>query len=188
MEEWKDIIGYEWHYKVSNLGKIKSIKYGKEKILKWSILKRFHTQICLSKPWKKNVHLVSRVVAIHFVPNPLNLPCACHREETLVNWALYNWADNLWWWTVKDNTQDCHKKWRANNHFTTNNPRPRLWKFWKDNKGSKPVNQYTLEWIFIKKWDSATDVQRKLWLLQTSICQCCKWKTNKVGWFVWKYS
>ena len=35
-EIWKDIKGYKGHYKVSNLGRVKSIKYGKEKYLVFS--------------------------------------------------------------------------------------------------------------------------------------------------------
>ena len=34
IEEWKDILGYEGLYKVSNLGNIKSLKFQKEKVLK----------------------------------------------------------------------------------------------------------------------------------------------------------
>lgn len=33
-EEWKDIVGYEGLYQVSNLGRARSFKWGKEKILK----------------------------------------------------------------------------------------------------------------------------------------------------------
>jgi len=32
-EVWKDVIGYEGDYKVSNFGVVKSLKYGKERIL-----------------------------------------------------------------------------------------------------------------------------------------------------------
>lgn len=34
MEEWKDIEGYEGLYQVSNQGRVKSLKFGKEKIRK----------------------------------------------------------------------------------------------------------------------------------------------------------
>ena len=34
MEEFRDIKGYEGVYQVSNLGNVKSLKYGKERILK----------------------------------------------------------------------------------------------------------------------------------------------------------
>ena len=33
-EIWKWIVGYEGQYKVSNFGKVKSLKFGKQKILK----------------------------------------------------------------------------------------------------------------------------------------------------------
>jgi hypothetical protein len=33
-EIWKDVVGYEGNYKVSNLGRIKSLKFNKERILK----------------------------------------------------------------------------------------------------------------------------------------------------------
>lgn len=36
MEIWKDIEDYEGLYQVSNLGRVKSLHYGKEKILQTS--------------------------------------------------------------------------------------------------------------------------------------------------------
>ena len=38
MEIYKDIKGHEESYQVSNLGNVKSLKYGKEKILKAGLL------------------------------------------------------------------------------------------------------------------------------------------------------
>lgn len=123
------------------------------------------------------------------IPNPLNLPCVCHKDETLdENGLLYNWSDNLFWGTHKDNTRDMWKKWRANNNLVLNHPKPILWKFWKDNHLSKKVNQYTLEWEFIRSWYSMADVQRELCIFYTSISACCKQKAKTAGWFIWKYA
>ena len=36
-EYWKPVVGYEGHYQVSNFGRVKSIKFGKEIILKQKI-------------------------------------------------------------------------------------------------------------------------------------------------------
>jgi len=36
-EIWKDVVGYEGIYQVSNIGRIKSLKYNKERILKQQI-------------------------------------------------------------------------------------------------------------------------------------------------------
>lgn len=179
-EIWKPVEGYEWSYEVSSIGRVKSLKFWKERALKWSIGKCWHSQINLHLNWIRWSISISRLVAIHFIPNPDNLPCVLHKKEDLdENWALYNWADNLCWWTYSDNSQDMMKKWRANNLVK--------WKFWKDNPKSKPINQYTLEWEFIRGWFSTMDIQRELWIAKSSISQCCNWKRKSAWWFIWRY-
>lgn len=180
MEIWKDINWYWWQYQISNLWKVKSFKSWKEKIMKLWIWKRWHTYIILSLNWIRSLISTHRLVAIHFIQNPLNLPCACHKIEELdENWALYNWEDNLFWGTQKDNMQDCALKWRASKFHK--------WKFWKYHPTSRKINQYTKEGVFIKTWDSMMDVQRELWIDQSSICKTCNWKEKSSGWFIWKY-
>lgn len=169
MEIWKDINWYWWEYQISNLWKVKSFKSWIEKIMIFSIWKRWHSSITLSLNWIWLRTSAHRIVAKNFIPNPLNLPCVLHKKEDLdENWALYNWSDNLFWWTQKDNIQDMLKKWRASKFHK--------WKFWKYHPKSKGVNQYTKEWIFIKTWNSIMDVQRELWIDQSSICKSCNWK------------
>ena len=187
-EIWKDIEWFKWLYKVSNLWRIKSLRYWKEKILCPSKLKYWHSLVVLYKNWFCTYKKIHRLVWIHFLENPLNLPCVLHKDETLdENGFLYNWYDNLWWWTAKDNIQDKYKKWRANNHFQTNHPKPMLWKFWKDHNRSKKVNQYTKDWEFIRIWYSLADVERELWIANASIISCCKWKYKNAGGFIWRY-
>lgn len=184
MEIWKDIIGYEWKYQISSLWKVKSLI--KLKVLKPSILKYWHWVIQLSNTSKIFNASIHRLVAQHFIPNPLNLPCVLHKDETLdENWALYNWSDNLWWWTKKDNNIDCMIKWRSNNIFQNNHPFK--WKLWKDSIHSKKVNQYTKDWEFIRTWDSITFAQLDLWISH-HIAECCKWKLKSCWWFTWKYT
>lgn len=48
MEIWKDIEGYEG-YKISNYGNVKSLKFGKEKILKPIKDKYGYLQVILCK-------------------------------------------------------------------------------------------------------------------------------------------
>ncbi len=140
-EVWKPVVGYEGLYEVSNLGRVKSLRYCKEKILKIS-RNKFYKNIILKINWLRKNFLVHRLVALHFIDNLDNLSCVLHKKEDLDgNGFLYNWADNLYWWTQKDNMQDCFKKWRWNNHFKLNHPTK--WKFWKDNHNSKKINQYT---------------------------------------------
>ena len=191
MEEiWKPIIWFEWSYEVSNLGKIKSFNYHQEWYSKNLLLHRWrswHSRVYLCKYWICKKYTVSRLVAIAFIPNPKNLPCVCHKDETLdENWLLYNWSDNLFWGTHKDNVQDCHRKWRANNHFKTNNPSK--WKFWEYSILAKKVNQYDLDWNFIKQWNCIIDASKNTNSNYVNISHCCKLKRKTCWWFIWKYA
>ncbi len=185
-EIWKDIKWYEWHYKISNLGRIKSLKNWKEKILNWVKLKYWYSQISLCLEWVIIRNLAHRLVAQHFIPNPKNYPLVCHKKEDLdKNGLLYNREDNLFWGTVKDNAQDRNKKWRANNNFQKKHPH--LWmKFWS-HFNSKNVYQYTIDWLFIKEWWSTSEVEYSLWISQSNVSACCLWKRKKAGWFIFKY-
>jgi hypothetical protein len=69
MEEiFKDIPGYEGMYQVSNLGRIKSFKWEKEKILKQGKTKFGYPQICLTIKLKKT-YPIHKLVAIVFLNN-----------------------------------------------------------------------------------------------------------------------
>ena len=185
-EIWKDIEWYEWLYEISSLWSYRNKK--SNKILLPNILKTGYSYAHFFINGLKPTARIHRLVAIHFIPNPDNLPYVLHKVETRdENWALYNWIDNLFWWTAKDNAVDCYRKWRQNNYLQLNNPY--IWKFWKDHHSSKPITQYTKEWIFIREWDNARCVQRELLISQSNIHQCCKWNKqySTVWWFIWKY-
>ncbi len=186
IEEWKPVVGYEWHYEISNIGRVKSFKFWRETMMSICNIKN-RSIVRLSKNWIINTYLISRLVAKAFIPNPLNLPCACHKDETLDDkWLLYNWADNLWWGTQKDNMQDMFNKWRKK--ILSWDDHPTKWIFWKGHPWSKKVNQYTIDWELIKTWDSGMDIQRDLWVNQTCISNCCLWKQKIASWFIWRFT
>ncbi len=188
---WKDIIGYEWLYQVSYSWEVKSLNYSrtwKERILNPVRKQCWHSHIELYRYKVWRTAIISRLVGIHFIPNPLNLPFVLHKDETLDEKGfLYNWADNLFWWTQKENMQDMWNKWRANNNLQLRNPKPYLWKFGKEHNCSKTVIQYSLDWEFIKEWWSTREVERELWIHNWSISKCCRWKAKTAGGFIWKY-
>lgn len=191
-EEWKPVMWYEWMYEVSNIWRVRSIydwrhKRNRIKYISIQTQKWWHWLMVLHKDCVKKAWVVSRLVAQAFIPNPDNLPCACHIKEDLdENWALYNGEDNLFWGTYSDNARDRQKKWRWSKNFITNNPSPSKWKFWKDNFKSKKIKQLDLNWNFIREWWSQVDVYRELWIWNTNISKCCKWELETAWWYKWE--
>jgi len=70
-EIWKDIEGYERKYQISNLGRVKSLNYNREKrhkLLKTTSDKDGYPVIGLNKNCKKKMVKIHRLIAIHFIP------------------------------------------------------------------------------------------------------------------------
>ena len=106
MEEWKDIKGYEGVYQISSHGRVKSLNFRgttKSKILKQVTDKRGVKRITLYKV-KRATYQVHRLVAMHFLENPNNLPDINHKDENPSN----NNVNNLEWCDDKYNIHQSH--------------------------------------------------------------------------------
>lgn len=120
MEEiWKDIVGYEGLYQVSNLGRVRSVEkevwlgHGK------GFVKRFperviaqhkvggYWYVSLSKDSKKQLKRVHRLVAEAFIPNPdpEHKTQVGHKDEKNLKTSneCNNNVENLEWVTPKEN-------------------------------------------------------------------------------------
>ena len=99
-EIWQPVEGYEGLYEVSNLGRVKSLKYGKEKILKsWNNGKGY-LFVSLCRNGKMKHFKVHRLVSTAFIPNPEGLPEINHIDENKSN----NCLSNLEWCSHKYNS------------------------------------------------------------------------------------
>lgn len=98
MEEiWKDILGYEGLYQVSNHGRVYSLR--KNKYMKPFSDKAGYIYIVLNKNKKVKRYSVHRLVAKMFIPNINGLPCVNHMDENKSN----NHVSNLEWCTYAYN-------------------------------------------------------------------------------------
>ena len=102
MEEiWKDVIGYEGLYQVSNLGRIKSLNYrakGISKIMKFSLLEGYPS-LSLTNNGKYKTYKIHRLVANAFIINLNNKPQVNHKNGNRAD----NNVNNLEWVTNKEN-------------------------------------------------------------------------------------
>lgn len=104
-EEWRDVIGYEGKYQVSNLGRMRSLNYmrtGRVQNLRFKISKGGYCIVNLLKDGKRKTYIVSRLVAIAFIPNPENKPCTDHIDTIRTN----NRLSNLRWVTYSENIRN----------------------------------------------------------------------------------
>ena len=51
----------------------------------------------------------------------------------------------------------------------------------------KKIKQYSLEWVFIKEWNSISEASKILWIKRCNIWAACNGKRNKAWWFKWKF-
>lgn len=114
-EIWKDVIGWEGLYIVSNFGKICSCdrvvsgnsshlkgRKIKGKLRKLLIMTDRYVSVNLEdkKSKKSTRNSVHRFVAQSFIPNPENKPCINHKDGNKQN----NHVSNLEWCTYKENS------------------------------------------------------------------------------------
>jgi hypothetical protein len=100
---------------VSNLGRIKALYVTKRSKATKELIWKYSPHILIGTPdvegylsvglydasRKQRAFRVHRLVAAAFVPNPLNKPVINHIDG--VKW--HNWASNIEWATVQENTQ-----------------------------------------------------------------------------------
>lgn len=172
MEEeiWCPIKGYEGLYEVSDKGRVRSLKFGKERILNPHNNSCGYHQVILCKNVEYKAYLVHRLVAQTFIPNPDNLPQVNHKDEDKEN----NKVENLEWCSKKYNINYGSRNQRVSDKMT-------------NGKLSKSVLQYSKSGEFIQEWKSTMDVKRNLGYNQGNISSCCTGKLGCAYGYVWKF-
>lgn len=168
-EEWKPIIDYEQLYEISNLGRLKSLSKKKrnKEIIVQPILnpKTKYLHCLLWKDGKRKGVYYHRLVATHFILNPLTLPEVNHKDGDKAN----NRVDNLEWCTEKQNKKhaletglwkhtDAHKKAMGDYNRRTK---------------SKKVYQYDKDGKFLAEFSSTEEAANHIRASQSNVVNCC---------------
>jgi hypothetical protein len=114
-EIWKDVLGREGEYQVSNFGRVKSLERRsahkkihnriiKEKILK-PYLGIYYSVYFAKKEGVSKGKLVHRLIAIAFIPNPKNKYAVNHINGVKTD----NRIENLEWCTKGENERHAYK-------------------------------------------------------------------------------
>lgn len=104
-DDWRDVAGYEGHYRVSRYGAVVSLKTLRPGlhgvILKGSVSSNGYRSVGLHKGGKQTTIPVHQLVASAFVPRIEGKTWVNHKDATRTN---DRW-DNLEWCTPKENNQ-----------------------------------------------------------------------------------
>lgn len=172
-EVWRDVVGYEGLYQVSNIGRVKSLQRIihltngkiltiKERIKNISCNNNGYLMATLCKGGICGKYLVHRLVAQAFIPNPQNKPDIDHIDTDKSN----NIVGNLKWVTPKENS---------------NNPKTRKSMsimsvgklLGQKSPFAKKVYRFSLDMKLIATYPSSTDAAKVTGLSRRKIQHCC---------------
>lgn len=161
MEIWKDVLGYENLYKVSNLGNVKSLKRIVKRSLKGDLLinekilkpgnKDGYMQVSLCNNGVKKNYKIHRLVAQAFIENKNNKPIINHIDGKRHN----NKVENLEWCTQSENIVHAYK---------IGNKKPINSKAYNKNLCYKIINTVTNE-----KYKTITQAAKKYNIKRTTL-------------------
>ena len=180
MEEiWKDVVGSNGLYMVSNYGNVKSLHYrggNYEKILipKKNNSGRLWVEITING--RRKAMLIHRLVAYVFLDNPNGYNEINHIDENPLN----NYVDNLEWCDRKYNVQ-CF----CNNHPDHFRNKKQTEKYGK--RLSLPVMQVSKNGEVIRVWNNSREVMLETGMSDWSISECCRGNRKTAYGYNWRY-
>ena len=173
-KEWKEIVGFEGKYTVSNYGDVMILKPengGSPRILRPQIDRYGYVKVSLYKDKHSKQYTVHRLVARMFIPNPMFYTEINHKDGNKQN----NCADNLEWCTRSENMSHAFAMGLKYNKTGADSPL------------AKKCYQYDLKGNFIREWGSITDVAVYFNDVTGNVSAACSGKYNTFHNFIWSY-
>lgn len=182
VEDWRPVVGYEGLYEVSDWGRVRSLKYGKERILYQYLTTANYYLVALSKNGKVRRFGVHRLVATAFIPNPDKKPQVDHISGVRTE----NFAWNLRWATQSENLRNpatYHKFFRPLSEETKN--KLSVLAKQRGQRSKRLVDQIDMETgEIIKTWISAAEAGRN-GFSENNIYDCLNGRHKSHKGFLW---
>jgi len=180
-EIWKDIIGYEGKYQISNIGEVKSLdriisarnnsfSFRRGRIMKQKTDKKGYKYVSLLDfDINEKNHRIHRLVATCFLENTDNLPVVNHKDGDKKN----NNVLNLEWCTSSHNSQEA--------------VRLGLVKSGANHKDSKVICRLDLSGKALEIYSCLMEASKKTGINSGNISLCANGLVKTAGKFKWKF-
>lgn len=194
-EIWRDVVGYEGYYQVSNHGNVRALPRTVERrnntdlslrgrICSKTLSDKGYYTVGLCKNNKMLHFYVHRLVAFAFLPNPNNLNEVNHIDENPINNFVFVNSDgsvdlqksNLEWCTHRYNMNHGTVKRRISDKLLNREDH------------SIPVSQYTSDGDLVAEYLSMTEAARLNDYSESGISAVCCGKRRTYKGFIWKYT
>lgn len=183
-EIWKDVIGYEGYYKISDLGRVKSLPrngtVNREIIMKPKLSKAGYLTIHLRKSGYSKHRKIHRLIAMAFIDKVEGKEIINHKDGNKLN----NSISNLEWCTYKENAQHAHDTGLAKTDIKQIAAARAI----SIAVRTKRVKQLDMEGNEIREFASMTEARKRLNKTSSSmIARVCTGKAKSYEGFKWQY-
>lgn len=196
-EIWMPIEGYEGLYEVSNTQKVRSVDrilnhptgtcLVKSKLKSLQISNKGYYCLSLYKNGHGKVHLLHRLIAKAFIPNPFDMPEIDHINGNKMD----NRIENLRWTTRKGNmnnpvTRSRMARYYSDKDWVKDKMQKRIAN--KCKTAPKRVYQYSLNGLFLKEYETTIQAEKDTGIKKELITESCRndGKKQAMG-YLWSY-